>query len=99
MHWRSVAPNIINGLMLEKWVFTEPEQGVFNYTDAEIFLDYAEGKLIRCHNLKFVDLFIFGFNGLLTALAAGTTNCHHGSPLATGQRKPSPPFSPTTSPT
>ncbi|CAN8106514.1 unnamed protein product [Discula destructiva] len=36
-----------------KFVYTEPEQGVFNYKDGDCFLDLAEatGKLVRCHNL------------------------------------------------
>ena len=36
-----------------KWFATEPEQGVFNYTGGDYFLDFAEatGKLVRCHNL------------------------------------------------
>jgi len=36
-----------------KWMFTQPEQYVFNYTDGEIILQWAEsqGKQVRCHNL------------------------------------------------
>lgn len=34
-----------------KWQFTEPEQGVFDFTGAEQFLAASPGKLIRCHNL------------------------------------------------
>ncbi|KAK5116132.1 hypothetical protein LTR62_008458 [Meristemomyces frigidus] len=36
-----------------KFVFTEPEPNVFNYTGAEQFLSFVEGtgKLVRCHNL------------------------------------------------
>ncbi|KAJ4396708.1 hypothetical protein N0V93_000929 [Gnomoniopsis smithogilvyi] len=36
-----------------KFLYTEPEQNVFNYTGGEYFLDLAEasGKLVRCHNL------------------------------------------------
>ena len=34
-------------------MFTEPKPGVFNYTQAEYFLNLAEstGKAVRCHNL------------------------------------------------
>lgn len=34
-------------------MFTEPEQGVFNFTGGDAFLDLAEatGKRVRCHNL------------------------------------------------
>jgi endo-1,4-beta-xylanase len=34
-------------------MFTQPEQYVFNYTDGEIILDWAESqnKKVRCHNL------------------------------------------------
>ncbi|KEQ86547.1 glycoside hydrolase [Aureobasidium pullulans EXF-150] len=48
--WGSVTP--ANAM---KWVFTEPEQGVFNYTEAELFLAAAnpDGKRkVRCHNLN-----------------------------------------------
>lgn len=36
-----------------KYMFTEPEQNVFNYTGANEFLAFVEGtdKLVRCHNL------------------------------------------------
>lgn len=36
-----------------KFVYTEPEQNVFNFTGGDYFLDLAEqsGKLVRCHNL------------------------------------------------
>jgi endo-1,4-beta-xylanase len=36
-----------------KFEFTEPEQGVFNFTGAQEFLDVAKatGKYVRCHNL------------------------------------------------
>lgn len=36
-----------------KFVNTEPEPGVFNFTQGDYFLDLAEqsGKLVRCHNL------------------------------------------------
>lgn len=36
-----------------KYEFTEPEQGVFNFTGGDYFLDVAEasGKIVRCHNL------------------------------------------------
>ncbi|KAH0402540.1 glycoside hydrolase, partial [Aureobasidium melanogenum] len=47
--WGQVTP--ANAM---KWVFTEPEQGVFNYTEADIFLADAAppGRLVRCHNLN-----------------------------------------------
>lgn len=36
-----------------KFMFTEPEQNVFNFTGAQEFLDiaFASHKLVRCHNL------------------------------------------------
>lgn len=36
-----------------QWLFTEPEQGVFNYTEGEITTDLAreQGKILRCHAL------------------------------------------------
>jgi endo-1,4-beta-xylanase len=36
-----------------KWLFTEPERGVFNWTEGEITSDLAEeqGKILRCHAL------------------------------------------------
>jgi len=39
-----------------KWLFTEPEQGVFNYTGGDVILDLAEqhGKRVRCHNLVWI---------------------------------------------
>ncbi|RQM04681.1 hypothetical protein DH86_00003926 [Scytalidium sp. 3C] len=37
-------------------MYTEPEQGVFNYTGGDYFLNIAErtGKIVRCHNLVWV---------------------------------------------
>ncbi|KAF4846856.1 Endo-1,4-beta-xylanase 1 [Colletotrichum siamense] len=37
----------------QKWLFTEPEPGVFNYTEGEIVSSIAEenGQLLRCHAL------------------------------------------------
>lgn len=36
-----------------KFVYTEPEQNVFNFTGGDAFIDLAQqsGKLVRCHNL------------------------------------------------
>jgi endo-1,4-beta-xylanase len=36
-----------------KWLFTEPERGVFNWTEGDITADLAEaqGKTLRCHAL------------------------------------------------
>jgi endo-1,4-beta-xylanase len=36
-----------------KWLFTEPERGVFNFTEGDITTNLAEktGKLLRCHTL------------------------------------------------
>ncbi|KAK3326342.1 glycoside hydrolase superfamily [Apodospora peruviana] len=36
-----------------KWLFTEPEPGVFNYTEGEVVANLAkdQGKLLRCHAL------------------------------------------------
>ena len=36
-----------------KFVYTEPEQNVFNFTGGDYFINLAEqsGKLVRCHNL------------------------------------------------
>ncbi|RYO98088.1 hypothetical protein DL764_007189 [Monosporascus ibericus] len=37
----------------QKWLFTEPEQGVFNFTEGDIVASIAEenGQLLRCHAL------------------------------------------------
>jgi endo-1,4-beta-xylanase len=39
-----------------QWLYTEPEQGVFNYTGGDVILDIAEsqGKRVRCHNLCWI---------------------------------------------
>ncbi|KAG9714384.1 glycoside hydrolase, partial [Aureobasidium melanogenum] len=60
--WGQVTP--ANAM---KWVFTEPEQGVFNYTEADIFLADAAppGRLVRCHNLNW-------YNQLPEWLTSGT---------------------------
>ncbi|KEQ74867.1 glycoside hydrolase [Aureobasidium namibiae CBS 147.97] len=60
--WGQVTP--ANAM---KWVFTEPEQGVFNYTEAETFLADAAppGRLVRCHNLNW-------YNQLPNWLTSGT---------------------------
>lgn len=36
-----------------KFVYTEPQQGVFNFTGGDDFIELAKqsGKLVRCHNL------------------------------------------------
>ncbi|GAB7351101.1 hypothetical protein MBLNU459_g1566t1 [Dothideomycetes sp. NU459] len=50
-----------------KWVNTEPEQNVFNYTQADINFAIAEanGQLVRCHNLNW-------YNQLPNWLTSGT---------------------------
>ncbi|ORY63158.1 glycoside hydrolase superfamily [Pseudomassariella vexata] len=37
----------------QKWIFTEPLQGVFNFTEGHIVTDITQktGQLLRCHNL------------------------------------------------
>ncbi|KEY66284.1 hypothetical protein S7711_02748 [Stachybotrys chartarum IBT 7711] len=37
----------------QKWLFVEPERGVFNFTEGDITADLAreQGKLLRCHTL------------------------------------------------
>ncbi|KAG9251555.1 family 10 glycosyl hydrolase [Emericellopsis atlantica] len=37
----------------QKWLFVEPEQGVFNFTEGDITADLAaeQGKILRCHAL------------------------------------------------
>jgi endo-1,4-beta-xylanase len=36
-----------------KWVYTEPSQNTFTYTQGDVISNFAEtnGQLIRCHNL------------------------------------------------
>ena len=36
-----------------QWLYTEPEQGVFNYSGGDVILDIAadDGHVVRCHNL------------------------------------------------
>ncbi|KAL9109760.1 MAG: hypothetical protein Q9227_005629 [Pyrenula ochraceoflavens] len=37
-----------------KWVFTEPEPGVFNFTGGDQFIEWAQehDQIVRCHNLN-----------------------------------------------
>lgn len=37
----------------QQWLFTEPEQGVFNFTEGDVVTGYAEenGQILRCHAL------------------------------------------------
>ncbi|SPO04410.1 related to endo-1,4-beta-xylanase [Cephalotrichum gorgonifer] len=37
----------------QKWLFTEPERGVFNFTEGDVVADIAEnnGQILRCHAL------------------------------------------------
>ena len=37
----------------QKWVYIEPEQNTFSYTQGDVITSFAEtnGQLVRCHNL------------------------------------------------
>ena len=37
----------------QKWVYTEPENGTFSYTEGDVITSLAEanGQILRCHNL------------------------------------------------
>lgn len=37
----------------QQWLFTEPEQGVFNFTEGDVVTGFAEenGQILRCHAL------------------------------------------------
>lgn len=37
----------------QKWVYVEPEQGTFDFTQGDVITNFAEGndQLLRCHNL------------------------------------------------
>jgi len=53
-----------------KFMYTEPEQNVFNFTGGDVILDIAEkqGKRVRCHNLIWVSqLPDWVLNGVWTA--------------------------------
>jgi endo-1,4-beta-xylanase len=37
----------------QKWMYVEPEEGVFDYTQGDVIASFAKtnGQLLRCHNL------------------------------------------------
>ena len=37
----------------QKWVYVEPEDGTFDFTQGDVITNFAEtnGQLLRCHNL------------------------------------------------
>jgi endo-1,4-beta-xylanase len=37
----------------QKWMYVEPEQGTFDFTQGDVITNFAEGndQLLRCHNL------------------------------------------------
>ncbi|KAJ5618982.1 endo-1-4-beta-xylanase [Penicillium lagena] len=62
-----------------KFMYTEPEQNVFNFTEGDYFLDVAErfGSQVRCHNLVWVSQlsdFVTSQNWTAEALTAVMRN-------------------------
>lgn len=51
----------------QKWVYTEPTQNTFSYTQGDVIVDFAEenDQIVRCHNLCW-------YNELPTWVTSGT---------------------------
>lgn len=63
----------------QKWQYTEPSNGVFDYTQGDVITNFAEanGQILRCHNLVWHNqLPSWGESGLFLLNHFRITNTH-----------------------